>query len=66
MFVNKNVKIYQNIFNRSKKETTIEKAIPMCSFLESKNNQKTFGATQAPNPGAPLAERGKGPTKNKT
>ena len=23
-----------------------------CSFLESKKNEKTFGATQAPNPGA--------------
>ena len=24
----------------------------VCSFLESKKNQKTFGATQAPNPSA--------------
>ena len=23
-----------------------------CSFLESKKNEKTFGATQAPSPGA--------------
>ena len=34
-----------------------------CSFLESKKNEKTFGATQAPSPGA-LAEQGKGSTKN--
>ena len=33
-----------------------------CSFLESKKNEKTFGATQAPNPGA-LGGAGQGVNK---